>query len=669
MRISLAVLALTASISAQTNYVWDLVTVPQAGQTTVYLAQPNGGDCGIPIELGDYNNDGNADYAITPLMGASGPGQNRTDSGEVIIIGGTGTIGGMINMQNPPAGQPILRIYGGSAFDYAGTELASGDVTGDGITDLIVGAMGTDPYGRDRAGTTYIIPGGANFNGGIVDLLNPPSWITVIHGDNATDRFGLWVATGDVDGDGIKDVLSGAPGGDGPNNSNSNKGEVVVIFGSASLPSTIDLRNPPGGVQISTVYGLGNNDAVGTTLWSGDLDGDGIEDLAAAAAMNRAGAANTGIAYSGGDGPGNSRRNCGDTYVVWGRANWPTSIDLNSPDPFTSANLTTIYGADGGDVLGEELKGGDFDGDGIVDLALGALTGDGENNCCNWAGEALVVYGGPWMRGQTLDARFFPANTCRIYGASASLIAADSISATDVNGDGFADFGVGSPYQDAVRPSGTATRAGQVDVIFGGPVRWPSQMRIGSLPQGISYRSVIGADAYDLTSYSMEAGDFDNDGFGDVFPNAMRGDGFNNGVTNAGEVNIVSGHMLARGLTILADKPRIGTTATLNALAEANAGFLAAFATSDAPGQILPTGEPLALTPDFLFTLSTTGSPLFFGMFGSTDATGRAQYGGMIPNDPSLVGLRIYTAFVTWTATPNLAFPTVSETNSFVIEP
>lgn len=657
---------LTALLAAQPSYVWDLSIVPQTGQSTSFLFQSGGGFCGIPIDVGDFDDDGNLDYAITPLLANSGPFQNRNDSGEVLIMKGTGSIGGVVNLLDPAAwSNVLLQVYGAAADDFAGTELVGADVTGDGIDDLVLSAMGADPSGRDRAGTVYIIPGGSGFSG-TIDLASPPPSMTVIQGRNARDRLGIWIAGGDIDGDGVTDIIMGADGGDGAANNQPNRGEVVVLFGGGPFPAVIDLANPPAGVQLMTVYGVDNSDRLGTTLLGRDLDADGFDELIIAAAMNRAGAANTGTAYSGGDGPGNTRNNCGETYVVWGRSVWPSTIDLDNP--VQAPDLTIIYGADAGDVLGEEIKAGDFDGDGYQDLALGALTANGQNNCCTWAGEGFVVYGGPWLRGQTLDARSFPASTCTIFGAGAFEIAADSVSASDVNGDGCDDLCIGSPYHDVVRPTGTATRAGQVDVVFGGPVRWPSQLVLGALPETIVSRTIQGVDTDDFTSYSMEAGDFDNDGFGDVFPNAMRGDGFNNLANDAGEINIVSGRLLSRGTAILDARPRIGTTVALNALAEPGANYLAAFATSSTP-QALPGGQTVGLASDHLFMVSTTPGPgLFFGMSGNLDSQGRAQYGGAIPNDPGLVGAQLFTAFVTWTAPP-LAFPTVSQTTSFVIEP
>jgi len=668
MRLTLAAFALVQILTAQPSYVWDLSVVPQGGQNTTFLFQSGGGFCGIPIDVGDFDADGNLDYAITPLLADSGPFQTRVDSGEILIIKGSGNIAGTINLLLPwEWSNVLLQIYGANSNDFAGTELVGADVTGDGIDDLVLSAMGADPLGRDRAGAVYIIPGGASFSG-VIDLASPPAGVTVIQGRNAVDRLGIWISGGDVNGDGIADVIMGADGGDGISNTQQNRGEVVILFGGGTLPATIDLAAPPAGVQLTTIYGVNNNDRLGTTQYVRDLDADGFEDLIVAAAMNRAGAANTGTGYSGGDGPGNTRSNCGDTYVVWGRSAWPTTINLASPG-LGAPSLTTIYGADSGDVLGEEIKAGDFDGDGYNDIALGGLTADGQNNCCSWAGEAFIVYGGPWLRGQTLDARLFPPNTSTIYGSGSNEIAADSVSATDVNGDGRDDLCLGSPYHTVVRPTGSASRAGQVDVVFGGPVRWPSQMVLGALPAGIVSRVIQGVDANDFTSYSMEAGDFDNDGFGDVFPNAMRGDGFNNGATDAGEINIVSGRSLARGTATLDVRPRIGTWLTLNALAEANANYLAAFATSNTPALALPGGQSIGLSNDFLFALSTAPGPgPFFGMSGTLGTLGRAQYGGFIPNDPALIGTRIYTAFVTWT-NPPLMFPTVSETTSFLIEP
>ena len=555
--LALAAVALSSSIGfGQTMHPWDVGIVPQPGQLTAYMRIPFGGDCGLPVELGDYDDDGIPDYAASPLMADGGPLGTRTESGEVTVFKGTGTISGIIDLQNPPPGQPLLTVYGAASFDYVGTEMFSADVTGDGITDLILGAMGADPAGRDRAGAVYVIPGGSSF-GGVIDLANPPASVIQLLGRDSNDRLGIWVEAGDVNGDGVDDLLMGADGGDGVNNNHSNRGEVVIVFGGQTFPSVIDFANPPAGLQFTVVHGLDNGDHFGTCIYSTDLDDDGIEDLIAAAAINRAGAVNTGVAIAGGDGPNNNRTRAGETYVFWGRSVWPAIIDVANPDAFTAANLTTVWGADPNDVLGEELTSANLDGDAYDDLVLGALTADGLNNQLSNAGGAVVIWGGPQLRGASFDMALLPAGTVTIHGMTFGEITADTMAGADVNKDGIDDLLLAAPSRTVIKPGiGSVSAAGALDVIFGNPVRFPTEMVLGSLGTDFPSRQIWGAEAGDLLGYSLEAGDMDGDGFADIFPNSMRGDGFNNSVTNAGDVNLVSGRIFCRGLTTLTVRPR-----------------------------------------------------------------------------------------------------------------
>src|SRR5438093_13036340 len=132
------------------------------------------------------------------------------------------------------------------------------------------------------------------------------------------------------------------------------------------------MASPPAGAI--TVYGADPSDDFGSTVTSGDVDGDGYGDLIASAALNRSGAGTSGGPGAGaGDGPGNTRPNCGDSWILFGPLTPGSTIDLLSPPP----SATVIYGADANDYCGEELRTGDFTGDGIADLALGALVADG----------------------------------------------------------------------------------------------------------------------------------------------------------------------------------------------------------------------------------------------------------------------------------------------------
>lgn len=659
-----------AAVFGQGLYPWDCAALGQAGQTTAFMSKPFGGFCGLPVEMGDYDDDGYPDYAVAPMNAAGGPAANRTESGEIVVFKGNGTIGGILNDAALPVGQPLLRIYGGASFDYAGTELYSADVTGDGKIDLIIASSGADPLGRNLAGSVYVLPGGvANFNGATIDLASPPSWVKAFHGKDTNDRFGVWVEAGDINGDGIKDILVGADDGNGPTNAVNDKGEVYVIWGGQTFPATVDLASPPPGFGSLIVYGVDMNDHLGTTLHAVDLDADGYEELIMAAAINRAGAANTGQAVAGGDGPGNMRSNCGDTYIVWGRAAFPATIDLAAPDTTTAAALTIVYGADAGDVLGEELSSGDFDGDGYPDLVLGALTSYGYQNAITYAGEALILYGGPALRGQIVDAQNPPANAAIIYGAAPFDIAGDTLSAGDVNKDGFDDLLFGVPEFDAPKPSGTVTDAGAIVIFFGGPVRWGGSWVIDNIPTRIPYRTIWGADPGDLQGYSMECGDMDLDGFEDPFPNSMRGDGFNNTSFDCGEVNIVSGRIFCKGLATLADLPQIGTSFAVSARAEPGFACYGLFSLALGPGIPVPGAGTVNLANDFLLQLSITpGQPYFSNMVSLLDAEGKGSYGMNVPAIPSLAGVAIFTSFVTINPA-NAAIGTIADTVSFVLVP
>lgn len=119
------------------------------------------------------------------------------------------------------------------ALDLAGYSISgAGDVNGDGMSDLIVSAYSADPGGTSAAGESYVVFGRASVRP--VDLANLGTSGFQIDGNEAMDNSGSSVSgAGDVNGDGLADVIVGArradPGGD------SDAGESYVVF-STSVP-------------------------------------------------------------------------------------------------------------------------------------------------------------------------------------------------------------------------------------------------------------------------------------------------------------------------------------------------------------------------------------------------------------------------------------------------
>jgi hypothetical protein len=439
----------------------------------------------------------------------------------------------------PPAQGVVIR--GGAAFDYLGWSVSSaGDVNGDGIDDFIVGAPNSNMAAFD-SGVAYVVFGkttGYATDGSGRLVINLASFTTadgfIIRGDGAFDKTGWSVsAAGDVNGDGVADIIVGNNAGD---DGGTNAGEAYVIFGKTTgFPLVIDLATTlhttlptPTGFKI---MGDANDDLAGYSVSSaGDFNNDGYDDLIIGAPQ--------------GDDGGN---NAGEAYVVFGKASGFSTIDLTNLAP---ADGFLIQGDLAFDQLGRSASAGDVNGDGYDDLIVGAPFGD---NGGTDAGEAYVIFGKAALPGTLVGGRqmldlttLSPNDGFIIQGDTLVDRAGMSVAAAgDVNGDGYGDVIVGAP-----NGADGGANAGEAYVVFGKSTQSAVFGNIDLTNLSASQGFIIQGDAAgDQTGLSVAAaGDFNGDGFGDLIVGAPTGD---NGGADAGEAYIVFGKASGFGNAVI----------------------------------------------------------------------------------------------------------------------
>lgn len=446
----------------------------------------------------DFNGDGLDDLLIGAPK-ADGPLNSREDAGEAYVVFGSASPDAVLDLAHTDA---QLTVFGAAPGDNLGFTVAAGDVNGDGIADVLVGARFAARDGLPSVGKAVVIFGGQALAGNVDTALDQQD-VTVTGADTG-DVLGIALGSGDVNGDGIDDLILGASGGDGPDNDRRDAGEVHVVLGSPGLPAEIDLAASPADF---TVYGPTEGERLPNRLATGDLDGDGRAELL------------LGSPFAD---PDEIRKDAGALYIVAFR-------EGGSADLAQGEGSGTVLGGSRKDQLGFNVAAGDFNGDGRDDILLGARDADGPNDALNNSGEAHILLG-DLPDEIDLSRR----------GTDAVVLGADSgdslgftVASGDVNGDGLADILVAAPIADSC--GNDRPEAGEAFVILGGN-ELPVETFVGA---GTANLSFYGRDEGDELGFSMAAGDFNGDGLDDVILGALLADGPDNDRPDAGEIYVI----------------------------------------------------------------------------------------------------------------------------------
>lgn len=408
-----------------------------------------------------------------------------------VIFGPTRGNNGVLNGQQLDGNSGFV-VLNDDEFDSVLAGI--GDINGDGIDDIAVGSL---------TGTRIIYGADGGFSR-TFDIASLDGSNGFVFGSAATDLK----RAGDVNGDGLPDFIVG--NANASPNGLTGAGVSYVIFGSRSArPATVSPASLDGSNGFA-IIGVSAEDRSGRYVaGAGDFNNDGFADVL------------IGAPYQTTDG----KAEAGAAYLVLGGDEFPAALSLADLD---GGNGLIFKGSDIQDVAGAAVGAiGDLNHDGIDDIAIGAPSKGPFGVPSDYPGEVYVLFGGNFSGVDTVvEADLNGINGLVIRGIRGGVIpieegqaiwgdmaGADVDTAGDINGDGIDDLLIGAPHT-IINPQRKGV--GQAYFVFGSQGAFPSRLNLEDLDGSNGFR-INGTGTVDYYAVSVaSAGDFNADGRDDV---------------------------------------------------------------------------------------------------------------------------------------------------------